>query len=92
MSSPNQGKLTPPSFAALVQSFFTDHLTQQRALSARTVAAYRDAFLLFLGFAQARLHKAPTAMRPRRRASQPRGSSQRASTNGHAKYTNASRS
>jgi len=53
----------PPSFASLVQSFFAEHMTQQRALSARTVAAYRDAFLLFLGFAQARLHKLPTAMR-----------------------------
>ncbi len=52
----------PPSFAALVQSFFAEHLTQQRALSARTVAAYRDAFLLFLDFAQMRLHKSPTAM------------------------------
>lgn len=52
----------PPSFASLVQSFFAEHLTQQRALSARTVAAYRDAFLLFLDFAQARLHKLPTAM------------------------------
>ncbi|MFG6432996.1 tyrosine-type recombinase/integrase [Roseateles sp. LYH14W] len=51
-----------PSFAALVQAFFADHLTQQRALSARTVAAYRDAFMLFLQFAQGRLHKAPTAM------------------------------
>ena len=49
----------PPSFAALVQSFFAEHLTQQRALSARTVAAYRDAFMLFLEFAQARLHKPP---------------------------------
>ena len=52
----------PPSFAALVQSFFAEHLTQQRALSARTVAAYRDAFMLFLEFAQARLHKPPTSM------------------------------
>ena len=50
-----------PSFPSLVQSFFTEHLTQQRALSARTVAAYRDAFVLFLGFAQRRLHKPPTA-------------------------------
>ncbi len=52
----------PPSFAALVQSFFAEHQTQQRALSARTVAAYRDAFMLFLEFAQARLHKPPTSM------------------------------
>jgi site-specific recombinase XerD len=52
----------PLSFAALVQAFFAQHLTQQRALSPRTVAAYRDAFMLFLGFAQARLGKSPTAM------------------------------
>ena len=62
MSSPNGRKLAPPSFAALVQAFFAEHLTQQRALSARTVAAYRDAFLLFLDFARVRLHKAPMAM------------------------------
>ena len=52
----------PPSFAALVQSFFTEHLTQQRAMSPRTVATYRDGFVLFLDFATARLHKQPTAM------------------------------
>ena len=46
MTRPNQHK--PPSFGALVQSFFADYLTQQRGLSTRTVAAYRDAFLLFL--------------------------------------------
>ncbi len=45
-----------PSFAALVQAFFAEHLQQQRAMSPRTVAAYRDAFVLFLDFAQARLH------------------------------------
>ena len=44
-----------PSFAALVQAFFAEHLQQQRAMSPRTVAAYRDAFVLFLDFAQARL-------------------------------------
>lgn len=54
---------TPPSFAALAQAFFAEHLTQQRAMSPRTVAAYRDAFVLFLDFAQARLHKPPTAIR-----------------------------
>src|SRR5487761_2634539 len=51
-----------PSFAALVQSYFAEHLMQQRALSPQTVAAYRDAFMLFLGFAQSRLGKSPTAM------------------------------
>ena len=54
--------VAPPSFAALVQAFFAEHLTQQRALSSRTVAAYRDAFMLFLDFAKARLSKSPTVM------------------------------
>lgn len=54
---------TPPTFAALVQAFFSEYLTQQRALSPRTVAAYRDAFMLFLDFAEKRLHKPPTAMK-----------------------------
>ena len=63
MSKLGERKLSPPSFTALVQSFFAEHMPQQRGLSAQTVAAYRDAFLLFLEFAQARLHKAPTAMR-----------------------------
>jgi site-specific recombinase XerD len=52
----------PPSFPALVQAFFAEHLTQQRALSPCTVATYRDAFVLFLTFAQTRLAKSPTAM------------------------------
>ena len=50
---------SPPSFPALVQAFFVEHLTQQRALSPQTVAAYRDAFMLFLGFAEARLGRSP---------------------------------
>jgi len=52
----------PPSFAALVQAYFAEHLTQQRALSPRTIAAYRDAFMLFLDFATSRLGKSPAAM------------------------------
>ena len=52
----------PPSFAALVQAYFAEHLTQHRALSPQTIAAYRDAFMLFLGFAESRLGKAPTSM------------------------------
>jgi site-specific recombinase XerD len=47
----------------LAQSFFTDHLIQQRAMSPRTVAAYRDGFVLFLAFAERQLHKSPTAIR-----------------------------
>ncbi len=42
---------TPPSFPALVQQFFTEYLVAQRAVSPRTVACYRDALSLFLGFA-----------------------------------------
>lgn len=53
----------PPSFAALVQQFFTEYLVAQRAVSPLTVACYRDALLLFLDFASRRLGKAPTTMR-----------------------------
>lgn len=53
---------TPPSFATLVQAYFAEYLTQQRALSPQTIAAYRDAFVLFLEFAQDRLGKVPTAI------------------------------
>jgi integrase/recombinase XerD len=53
----------PPSFAALVHSFFSEYLTQQRAVSPCTVATYRDAFVLFLDFATGHLHKQPTAIR-----------------------------
>ncbi len=62
MSKPSTPR-APPSFAALVQSFFTEHLTQQRAMSPRTVATYRDGFVLFLDFATAHLHKEPTTMK-----------------------------
>ena len=53
----------PPSFAALVQAYFTEYLTQQRALSSQTIATYRDAFMLFLAFAESRLRKSPTDMK-----------------------------
>jgi len=52
----------PPSFAALVQAYFTEYLVQQRALSPQTIATYRDAFMLFLNFARSRLGKSPAAM------------------------------
>jgi site-specific recombinase XerD len=61
MSNIKQPKV-PPSFAALVQTYFAEYLTQQRALSPQTIAAYRDAFVLFLDFAESRLGKSPTAM------------------------------
>ena len=52
-----------PSFASLVQQFFTEYLVAQRALSPRTVACYRDALLLFLDFASRKLGRAPTDLR-----------------------------
>lgn len=52
-----------PSFPALVQQFFADYLLRQRAISPNTIASYRDAMLLFLDFAHARLGKAPSALR-----------------------------
>lgn len=52
----------PPSFPALVQAYFGEYLTQQRALSPQTIASYRDGFVLFLDFAEKRLGKAPAAM------------------------------
>ena len=61
MSKVKQPKM-PPTFAALVQAYFAEYLTQQRALSPQTIAAYRDAFVLFLDFAQTRLSKSPTVM------------------------------
>jgi integrase/recombinase XerD len=55
----NVKRAAPPSFAALVQAFFAEHLTEQRSLSPRTVATYRDAFMLFLDFTRTRLGKSP---------------------------------
>jgi site-specific recombinase XerD len=54
---------TQPSFSALVQAFFTEYLTQQRAMSPCTVAAYRDTFVLFLNFTQAHLGRSPDAIK-----------------------------
>lgn len=50
------------SFSALVQQFFTEYLVNQRAMSPRTIASYRDAMLLFLDFSQHHLGKMPTAL------------------------------
>jgi site-specific recombinase XerD len=61
MSRPKRAQ-APPTFPALVQTFFAEHLTQHRALSPRTVAAYRDAFMLFLNFASKRYAKSPAAL------------------------------
>ena len=49
-----------PSFPSLLQRFFIEHLGQHRAVSPRTIAAYRDTFRLLLGFAETTIGKAPT--------------------------------
>ncbi|MBL0354604.1 MAG: site-specific integrase [Dechloromonas sp.] len=53
----------PPSFASLVQQFFTEYLVTQRAVSPRTVACYRDALMLFLDFSSQRLKRAATSLK-----------------------------
>lgn len=54
---------TAPSFALLVQRFFTEHLTHHRAVSPRTVAAYGDTFRLLLQFAERHTGKSPTSLK-----------------------------
>jgi integrase/recombinase XerD len=54
---------TVPSFAALVQRFFTEHLTHHRAVSPRTVAAYGDTFRLLLRFAEHHTGKSPSELK-----------------------------
>jgi len=48
--------------AGLLQAFFTERLQRQRRVSDHTVAAYRDAFRLLLGFTQQRLGKPPSSL------------------------------
>lgn len=43
---------TAPTFAAMVQEFFGPYMLQQRALSPRTLASYRDTFVLLLRYAE----------------------------------------
>ncbi len=49
-----------PSFAAILQRFFTQRLIQQRQASPHTVSSYRDTFRLLFRFIQERSHKPPT--------------------------------
>jgi integrase/recombinase XerD len=52
----------PAEFAALLQRFFVERLLQQQAVSARTVAAYRDTFRLLLGYADRKLGIPPAKL------------------------------
>ncbi|WP_373507990.1 site-specific integrase [Thiocapsa sp.] len=51
-----------PSFAALLEGFFTQRLIQQRQASEHTIASYRDTFRLLLQFIHKRLRKAPSSL------------------------------
>jgi len=50
------------ALAPTLQAFFTERLIGQRRASPNTVAAYRDAWRLLLGFAQARTGKTPNRL------------------------------
>jgi integrase/recombinase XerD len=52
----------PTRFAVLLQSFFCQHLVQQKNVSPKTVSAYREAFTLFLRYAEQTLRKSPIHM------------------------------
>lgn len=56
--------MRPPeiAFPVLLQDFFHRRLRAQRAASAETIASYRDAFELLLGFAQKRTGRPPSAL------------------------------
>jgi site-specific recombinase XerD len=49
-------------FPSLLQDFFCQRLIGQRNVTARTVAAYRDAFRLLLRYTESRLHWSPVAV------------------------------
>lgn len=49
-----------PTLPSLVQRFFTQHLCDQKNVSPRTVAAYRDGFRLFFQFLQERTGRSPS--------------------------------
>jgi site-specific recombinase XerD len=50
------------TLAALLESFFTQRLMNQRQASSHTISYYRDTFRLLLHFAQQRLHKSPARL------------------------------
>jgi site-specific recombinase XerD len=54
--------ISTASFPALLQSFFSRRLMQQRRASPHTIGSYRDTFRLLLRFAQARIGKSPSEL------------------------------
>jgi site-specific recombinase XerD len=57
--------MTPTAvpFPELIQEFFCKYLIEQRALSTRTVASYRDTFRLLLRYTQATIKKLPDQLK-----------------------------
>lgn len=53
--------MTSPSFAPMLEHFFTHRLMQQRQASPHTISSYRDTFRQFLKFAQRELQKPPSS-------------------------------
>src|SRR5260370_6768490 len=49
-------------FHALLERFFTPRLSDQRRVSANTIASCRDTFRLLLQFVEKRLHKPPSGL------------------------------
>jgi integrase/recombinase XerD len=47
-------------FPELLRAFFCEHLTMHRSVSPRTIASYRDAFRLLVGYTATRLRKTPS--------------------------------
>lgn len=54
---------TAAPFPGLVQEFFCKYLIEQRAVSARTVASYRETFRLLLRYSQAATKKPPEQLK-----------------------------
>ncbi len=52
-----------PSLAKLLQGFFCEHLIAQRNVSHQTVASYRDAFRLLLGYVATQTGKTPATLK-----------------------------
>jgi len=50
------------SLAPTLQAFFTERLARQRQASPQTVATYRDALRLLLGFAATQARKPPSQL------------------------------
>lgn len=51
-----------PSFAVLLEGFFSERLMKQRNASPHTIKSYRDTFRLLLHFLQGRLKKPPSSL------------------------------